>query len=78
MIPVAFLPGITESRLILSSRFVTGLKVVSSPGPFDQGSSDLATRKSPFVSSHSYHMAKISWKNKIRNEEVVARLRALR
>ncbi len=47
VIPFAFLPGITESWLILSSHFVTGLKVVSNPGPFDQGSSDLTTRQFP-------------------------------
>ncbi len=32
MIPFTFLPGITESWLILSSHFLTGLKVVSNPG----------------------------------------------
>ncbi len=43
MIPFAFLPGITESWLILSSHFVTGRKVVSSPKPFEPGSSDLTS-----------------------------------
>ncbi len=46
MIPFAFLPGITESWLNLSSHFVTGLKVVSIPRPFEEGSSDLITRPS--------------------------------
>ena len=47
MIPVAFSPGITESWLILSSHFVAGVKVVSTRGPFDQGSSDLTAWPSP-------------------------------
>ena len=47
MIPFAFLSGITDSWLILSSHFVAGLKVVSNPVPFEQGSIDLTTRQSP-------------------------------
>ncbi len=43
----AFLPGITESWLILSSHFVTGLKVVLNLGPFEEGSNDLTTQPSP-------------------------------
>ena len=43
MIPFAFLPVVTENWLILSSHFVTGLKVVLNPGLFEKGSSDLAT-----------------------------------
>ncbi len=31
----------------LLTLYVTGLKVVSNPGPFNQGSSDLTTRPSP-------------------------------
>ncbi len=37
MIPFAFLPGITESWLILSSHFKTGREVVSNAGPSMKG-----------------------------------------
>ncbi len=49
-----FLPGITESCLILYSNFMTSLKVASNPGPFKQELSDLTWPSPPRLFSVTF------------------------